>query len=113
MNSEEFHNQIEQVLIKDIKRRNEERDKIAEIMEYMPAIPFKDMEPLFRIPFQLLWSLERMVILYYQPELAMEHMVMMKQLYELGKVKGYESINAILASSPFYFLGRVFLLLLV
>ena len=84
MNSEEFHNQIEQ-----------------------------DMEPLFRIPFQLLWSLERMVILYYQPELAMEHMVMMKQLYELGKVKGYESINAILASSPFYFLGRVFLLLLV
>lgn len=54
MNSEEFRNQIEQALIEDIKRRNEERGKIAEIMEHMPSIPFKDMEPLFRIPFQWL-----------------------------------------------------------
>lgn len=52
MNSEEFRKQIEQALNEDTKRRNEERGKIAEIMEHMPAIPFKDMEPLFRISFQ-------------------------------------------------------------
>ena len=53
-----------------------------------------------------------MIIHYYQLELAMDHIAMMKQLHELGKDKGYEAVNEILASSPFSFLGTVFLLLL-
>ena len=52
MNSEEFCNQVEQALIEDVRKRNDGIDKIAQIMEHIPAIPFKDMAPLFRILLQ-------------------------------------------------------------
>lgn len=113
MNKEEFCNRIEQAIANDIKRSSDGIDEMADIMENMPAIPFKDMEPLFRISLRYLWFLERMIILYYQPELAMEHIVMMKQLYELGKTRGYGPMNAILATSPFFFLDKVIFILLV
>lgn len=36
-----------------------------------------------------------------------------EQLYELGKTRGYGPMNAILATSPFFFLDKVIFILLV
>lgn len=49
MNKEEFCNRIEKAIANYIERSSDGIDEIADIMESMPAIPFKDMEPLFRI----------------------------------------------------------------
>lgn len=54
-----------------------------------------------------------MIIHHYQLEMAIEHIAMMKKLHELGKKEGYEEVNAILASSPFYFLRTAFLIVLI
>lgn len=113
MNSEEFNNRIEQALFEDIRRKNDGIDQIAEIMKEMPVMPFEDMAPLLRILLRRCLFLEKVIIHYYQLELAMDHISMMKQLSELGKVRGYGQVNAILASSPFRFLGIVSLQLLV
>lgn len=50
MNSEEFINEIEQAIIEDVRNKEQGMNRIANIMENMPTIPFKDMAPLLRIP---------------------------------------------------------------